>query len=360
MNLKRLILLLFAALPLLLAAILPLAAAPAPAPRRSLDIYFIDVEGGAATLIVTPVGESMLIDSGWKRDDDRDATRIYDVARRAGLTRIDHVVTTHWHMDHYGGLGRLAEMLPLGHFYDHGVPPSLADDPQNFPTLIAAYRTASHNHSTTLRPGDTIPLRTDLSASGPDAIPPLTLRCLAASGKVISEGDTPPPPRCNHPLKPEDTSDNARSVVLLLSYGQFHFLAGGDLTWNIEHRLVCPVNRVGQVDLYQVDHHGLDSSNNPVFVEAIRPRVAVMCNGPHKGGHPTTVATLRRVRGLEAFYQLHRNVDTTLGENAPLERIANVNADCQGETIKVSVAPDARSYTVTVGSHGPTGRYRTR
>jgi competence protein ComEC len=331
----------------------------AATPAKPLDIYFIDVEGGAATLIVTPAGESLLIDSGWKRDDDRDAKRIHDVATRvAGLTRIDHMVTTHWHMDHYGGLGRLAEMIPISHFYDHGVPASLADDPTNFPTLIAAYKAASHGRSTTLHPGDTIPLRTE---SGGGAATALRLRCLAANGTVIGESDaTPPAPPCDHPMKPVDTSDNARSVVLLLSYGAFDFLDGGDLTWNVEHRLVCPENKVGHVDVYQVDHHGLNSSSNPVFVEAIRPRVAVMCNGPQKGGHPDTVKTLRAVKGMEAFYQLHRNIDSSLAENAPLERIANVNPECKGEYIKLSVAPSGQSYTVTVGSQGKPERYASR
>jgi beta-lactamase superfamily II metal-dependent hydrolase len=332
-------------------------AAPA---GKTLDIYFIDVEGGAATLVVTPAGESLLVDTGWKRDDDRDAKRIHDVATRvAGLTRIDHLVTTHWHMDHYGGLGRLAEMMPVGHFYDHGIPASLAEDTANFPTLIAAYKAASHGQSTTLHPGDSIALRPASAAGG--TAPALRLRCLAADGKVIGESDgTPPAPPCGNELKPVDTSDNARSVVLLLSYGAFDFFDGGDLTWNVEHRLVCPTNRVGRVDAYQVDHHGLNASNNPVLIEAIQPRVAIMNNGPQKGGHPDTVKTLRAVKGLEAFYQVHRNIDTTPAENAPAARIANMDAACKGEYIHLSVAPDGQSYTVTVGSQGKPERYACR
>lgn len=331
----------------------------AAAPQRSLDIYFIDVEGGAATLMVTPMGESILVDSGWRQDDDRDARRIHHVATQvAGLNRIDYAVTTHWHMDHYGGIGRLAEMIPVLHFYDRGIPDASTDDPTNFPTLIAAYRKASHGRSSALHPGDELPLMTD-----PDRrIPRVRVRCLTANAQVIGEEKSSIAPSgcARHPSKPQDTSDNARSLSLLLSYGRFEFLNCGDLTWNVEHRLVCPKNHVGTVDLYQVTHHGMDISNNPAVLEAVQPRVAVMCNGPRKGGAPATMAVLRATPSIEAIYQLHRNVATSAADNTAPDLIANPDEACAGQFIKVSVAPDSKSFTVQIGPDGRPRKFKTK
>src|SRR5216683_386139 len=248
---------------------------------RDLKIVFIDVEGGAATLIVTPQRESVLIDTGWERADGRDALRIQDAARHAGVRRINHLITTHWHLDHYGGVGRLVKLMPIDHFYDHGIPEQSLDDPANFPRLIAAYRAAGGDHSQTLKPGDEIPLRQDPAGR----LPRITLRCMAANGHVPDEEAHPTVDGCDaHPAHAKDTSDNANSLALRLDYGDFSYWAGGDLTWNIEHRLVCPVNRIGAVSLYLTDHHGMNLSNNPALIQALRPRVAVMNCGAVKGG----------------------------------------------------------------------------
>src|SRR5438128_2182212 len=121
MSIRRLFTLIVLALvALITGSVRPGLAADSPAGH--LKIVFIDVEGGASTLIVTPLGESVLIDSGWERDDGRDALRIQEAARIAGASRIDHLITTHWHMDHYGGVARLAKLMPIDYFYDHGVP----------------------------------------------------------------------------------------------------------------------------------------------------------------------------------------------------------------------------------------------
>src|SRR5499425_361342 len=128
----------------------PLAAAPA----RGLDIHFIDTEGGAATMIVTPAGESVLIDCG--NPGTRDAERIAKTAEAIGLKAIDHMIITHWHLDHYGGVGRLSKLLPIHHYYDHGIPEKLEEDSKNFPVLIAAYKEATKGKSKTLKPGDAI------------------------------------------------------------------------------------------------------------------------------------------------------------------------------------------------------------
>src|SRR5262249_39121776 len=163
-----------------------------------------------------------------------------------------------------------------------------------------------------------------------------------------------------HKHQPEDKTDNARSLGFVLSYGGFRFLDLGDLTWNIEYKLVSPSDKIGLVDVYQVTHHGLDISNNPVLLKTVSPRVAVFNNGPRKGGAPSVTTTLRRLPDIQAIYQLHRNLTVGAQENTDPEYIANPDEKCQGESIKLAVAEDGKSYTVTVGSKGTPKKYETR
>jgi competence protein ComEC len=333
--------------------LMPLAFARADEPR-GLGITFIDVEGGAATLIVTPAGESVLIDCGWA--GARDAERIAKAAEAAGVKAIDHLVITHWHMDHYGSVEKLSKLLPIRHFYDHGVPDALAEDAANFPLLIAAYRKASDGKSKTLKPGDEIALKQA------DGAPALRLLCVSGNGEVIADKPGAPinPLAKEHKPKEADASDNARSLGLLLSYGSFRFLDLGDLTWNVEYKLVAPSDKIGLVDVYQVTHHGADLSNNPVLLKTVKPRVAVMNNGPRKGGSANVVADVRRLPDLQAFYQMHRNLSTGALENADADCIANRDEKCEGEPIRLSVTRDGKSYTVAVGWKGKQRRFETR
>ena len=321
--------------------------------HRTLEIYYVDVEGGAATLIVTPARESILIDAGWPGFDGRDAKRIQQATQTAGVTEIDHLIATHYHVDHYGGIPELANLVPVKHFYDHGKMSSLEED-KNFPKMYAAYRQAAKGETTTLRPGDIIPLRTVNGA------PPVKLLCVAANREVITGGKARANAECSSATpKAEDTSDNARSIALVLTYGDFKFFDGGDLTWNIERRLICPTNRIGEVDLYQVTHHGMNISNNPVLLRSVRPAVAIMNNGPRKGGHPDTVRWLQELPSLQALYQLHRNVETGVVQNAPARFIANIDEQPDAaHMITVSVDAATRTYTVTNGRTGATDRYR--
>jgi beta-lactamase superfamily II metal-dependent hydrolase len=331
----------------------PLQAADTP--PRPLNIYFIDTEGGAATLIVTPLGESVLIDCG--NPGGRDADRIHHaVTQLAGLKAIDHLVITHWHVDHYGSVDRLAQLVPIHHFYDRGIPPMLAEDPKNFPLLIQAYKKASGGKSRTLKAGDEIALKQPLGG------PALQLRCLCSGGEVVPDKPGAPenPVAREHKPQPVDPSDNAKSLGFLLSYGGFRFLDLGDLTWNIEYKLVHPSDKIGLTDVYQSTHHGLEISNNPVVIKTVRPRVAIFNNGPHKGCHPSVTATLRRVPDIQAIYQMHRNLDAAAQENTDPAFIANAEEKCQGEPIRLSVAPDGKSYTVAVGHQGKPRRYETR
>lgn len=340
------------------AALLCLSAVP-PALRADdkkpgVQIHHIDTEGGASTLIVTPAGESILIDCG--NPGNRDAERIAAAAKAAGVKAIDHLVVTHWHSDHYGGADRLGKLVPIRKFYDRGIPEVLSEDKKGFPVLIAAYKKASGGKTTTLKAGDEIALK---QAEGS---PSLKLVCVCASGEVIGEAkDAKPNPLAkDHKAKAADPSDNAKSLGFLLSFGSWRFLDLGDLTWNVEHQLVSPSNRLGEVDVYQVTHHGQDSSNNPVLVRSVNPRVTVCNNGPRKGGHPSVLATLRRLPQIEGIYQLHRNLGAKDGETADADKIANDGREKEsGNGIVVSVAPDAKSYTVKVGK-GKTFAHKTR
>lgn len=324
------------------------------ADERSLDLYFIDVEGGAATLIVTPLKESVLIDSGYPDNQARDLDRIIHVAKDvAGLSKIDHAVVSHWHLDHFGNHAALAAKFGIGQFWDRGIPDELAEDPQ-YPDRIAAYRAASQNASKALYVGDSLPLK---SGETPLAVKVMT------SGREVTSGIGEANPFVDrHQPQPDDPSDNSASLSLLFSFGDFRFLTCGDLTWNTEAKLVTPLNPVGKVDLFMVTHHGLPVSNNPALVLAIDPVVAIMCNGPKKGGAEQTMKTLKEVQSLKDWYQLHRNVDLDPKLQAPSEFIANTapTADCKGQWVKASIAPDGKSYTVQIGPDGKQRRYMTR
>lgn len=315
-----------------------------------LDIYFIDVEGGACTLFVTPLGESLMIDSGYPDNNGRDRNRILAVVRDvAGLKRIDHAAVTHWHRDHYGNHAALSTQIRIRNFWDRGIPVTLSEDKQ-FESRVADYRSASQNKSKTLKAGDSLPLKAGKT--------PMSIKIVTASREVIPNSGKPNPFARLHKPLPQDTSDNAASLSFLLKFGRFTFLCCGDLTWNIEAKLVTPNNPIGQVDMYMVTHHGLPSSNNPVLVRAVDPRVVVMCNGPTKGGHPDVIATLRQVKSLKALFQLHRNVKLDAAGQTPAGFIANSGQTegCQGTWIKASVSADGGSYTVQIG---PEGRPRT-
>jgi competence protein ComEC len=329
-----------------------------PPQPRPLDIYFIDVMGGAATLIVTPERESILIDSGWPGFDDRDPKRIVHALKDlAGCDHLDHIVTTHWHMDHFGGVGGLAKSIEIKHFWDRGLPedndPDLdfPDGPKADDPLGIAYRQASKGKRTPLKPRDSITFRGSL-----------TSLVLASGGKVMhSPSRTGLNPEClDAPANlPVDPSDNARSLAIRFRFGAFDFLDCGDLTWNIEDALVCPHNNIGAIDLYQVTHHGMDISNNPVLVRSIQPTVAIMNNGPRKGGSPATVKLLRSIPSIQAAYQLHRNSATTPEENTDPALIANTDP-AGGQFIHVSVTPDGSKFTVQIGPDGPQREFASR
>lgn len=334
-----------------LAVIVAAVSSLSAAERRGLDFYFIDTEGGAATLIVTPAGESILIDSG--NPGDRDPGRINAAAREAGLSQIDHYITTHWHSDHVGGAFPLSKLIPIRHIYGHRIPDPLPDDISA--DLITAWRGVSAE-PIFLSAGDSVKL------NGVRGTPNPRLRILAANGLVDGEKDGAGPiTKCDDgdEANPEDKSDNARSVVTLLSFGRFDFFAGGDLTWNIEHKLTCPKKLVPAVDVFLANHHGLDASNNPALVSALAPEVAIVNNGARKGAEPRTMALLLKQAGDVGVFQLHKNVRESAINSEPA-RIANELEQCAGERIHLRVDPEGEHYVVEVPSRHTVRNYDSR
>jgi competence protein ComEC len=292
----------------------PLAAQRGPAPTKPLEIYVVDTEGGKAALWVSPSGQSLLIDSG--NPGDRDLDRIMGAINDAGLKQIDFLISTHYHVDHIGGLTELAKRIPIAHFIDHGPSVEPRQQVQGFDTAYAElYGKAKH---TVVKPGDKVP------------IAGLDWRIVTSAGKGLK---TPLPgggkanPACAGVAmkEPAPTDDNGQSVGSVITFGQFRAIDLGDLLWNNELDLVCPSNPVGTVDIYFVTHHGLDASGAPPLVHGVQPRVAIMQNGTRKGAGAQAVATIRSSPGLEDLWQLHWSYNAGIEQNSAGVFIANVD-----------------------------------
>ena len=320
--------------------------------RKNLEIYWIDAEGGAATLIVSPSGESLLVDTANRTPDDRDAKRIYAATQKAGLKKIDILLTTHFHSDHIGAMAALAKMIPIDMYMDHGESVEIAR-----PNVAAAYKAyveLAGAHRRILKPGDKIPLKgvdVEVVISGGHAI----AKPLPGGGeKNLICGDYKPHPDDVDP-------DNDQSVGFVLKFGKFDFLDLGDLTWNYEPKLVCPANLLGKIDLFQTSHHGLDRSNSPQLLAAIQPTVAVMNDGPHKGGQASVFETLRKTGGVQDIWQGHLALDTPKEVNATENMIANFEAtpDCKGNILLVSVYENGK-FTMTNLRNGFSKSYQAK
>jgi competence protein ComEC len=340
---------------LLALAGLLLATLPGRTAEPTLDIYWIDVEGGGGTLIVTPSRESILIDTGWPWGPS--ASRIHDAATNAGVSRIDYLILTHFHIDHFGGAAPLVALMPIGTVLDNGIPEHDPDggNDKHFLAAIEPYREFAAARRMLIHPGDTLPLRQAGSML-------LSFRFMGAGKHFVHPpGMGGPNPLCSDLVRQEpDTTDNANSAVSLLQFGSFKFYDGGDLTWNMEGEMVCPTNSIGHVDVYQVDHHGNDSSNNPLLIRSLAPTVSVMNNGPRKGGAKTTLAALRSVSSIQTMFQVHRDLRGGAEYNTDDQYIANLEEKCEGNYIKCSVDSSGKSYTISIPARGFARTYQTK
>lgn len=329
---------------------------PSTAQSRGLEIYWVDVEGGAATLVVSPSGESLLYDAGWEVGD-RDARRIFAAAQQAGLTEIDHFVLSHFHADHEGGLPALSKLIPIRRCYDRGD----FIEPAN-QRWRDAYMSVCGSKRTILKVGDTIPLEG------------VQVDVVASNGQLIQKpmsGGGPNPLCATAEKRPRDVPENYLMVGALFTYGTFRFLDLADLDWFMEMELACPVNKLGSVTVYQAGRHGaFDGAGAPALLNAIKPQVVVVNNGPRKGlGGPSPgsqkAATahydrLARIPGVEGVWQGHLSLFDKQ-HNTDEQMIANFEetAECKGHWIKAAVAADG-AFTVTNGRNGFSRAYTAR
>jgi beta-lactamase superfamily II metal-dependent hydrolase len=310
--------------------------AQTPSDAKPLDIYFIDTEGGQATLYVSPSGQTLLVDTG--NAGERDLSRILGVLELAGVKQIDHLFLTHYHGDHYGSMPELSKRIPIKHFYDHG--DSVELDRPNIAAFAKVYaELVGKTPHTVVKPGDKIAL------AGTD------ITVVTSAGNVLqtpiakAPGAGRPNPACAGFKERDETRvdpDNHQSAGFVLTYGRFRMLNLGDFTWNREFKLMCPNNPIGTVDLYLTSHHGLDQSGSAALVHGVRPRVAIMNNGTRKGGAVQTAEILESSPGLEDRWQLHWSYWDGVEHNAPGVMIANVDEPAQLAAILTSPAPGAQ------------------
>jgi competence protein ComEC len=327
------------------------AAAAAPAVIRgqaaaSLQIHFVDVEGGQATLLALPSGDALLVDTGWTGYGDRDADRLAAAAKKQGVSRIDTLVITHYHVDHVGGVPALAARLPIRRFVDHGPTTETGDQPAALYNAYTAVRDKGEH--VVARPGEGL------------KVGDLDVRFVSAGGSLITTavagGGAANPACAAYTPKAADPTENARSVGMVITYGQFRMLDLGDLTWNKEHDLVCPNNLLGTVDVYLTTHHGLDQSGLPALVHAVHPRVAIMNNGARKGGSAEAWSTVRSSPGLEDLWQLHYATANDAAHNVAEPMIGNLDETTASE---ITIAAErSGSFVVTNTRNSHQKRYQ--
>lgn len=340
-----------------LSAGLPAAQSPV---RSTLDIYVVDVEGGNATLFVTPAREAVLVDTGnGGPAAARDADRIMAAVKDAGVSEIDALVTSHWHADHMGAMAELASRVPIRHYLDHGanVQPAAAIDEflqKIYPGLLAKSK------HTVVKAGDALPLKAvswRFVTSGREVLPnPLP----GAGGRnPHCAGFTP---HTVNPVsgQPIGNTEDEHSVGSHVTFGKFRAVYLADFPYNKEFELMCPTNRLGTTDVLLVSRHGQHSSNSEALVHALRPRVGVINNGIKKGGQPQTMGVLYASPGLEDVWQLHVAQLSGAEYAMPALFVANIVEDPQhspAHWIKVTARADG-TFTVANTRNGFTKTYQ--
>ena len=327
-------------------------AAPTVGTTKGLRIYFVDVEGGQSTLFVTPDGKSLLIDTGWPDNNGRDADRIVAAAKDAGIKKIDFVLITHFHDDHVGGAPQLAAKIPVGTFIDHGE--NRETNSKGAQRVFAAYQqllvTGKYKHITP-KPGEVLP------------ITGMQVRVVSADGELIERplpGGGKENASCANAAKPPvDVTENPRSLGTLITFGKLRILDLGDLTGDKEIELMCPMNKIGAVDIYVASHHGTASSGTAALVNAIAPRVAIMDNGAKKGGSPTAWDVIEKSPGLEDLWQLHYSEDGGDAHNVAAPFLVNLSGPDAGNYLKITASADG-SFTVFNSRNGETKKYAAK
>jgi competence protein ComEC len=336
---------------------------------ETLDIYIIDVEGGGGTLFVSPSGESLLYDGGWPGFDGRDIDRIAQAAEDAGIEQIDYFVLSHFHGDHIGDVAGISERLPIRHFVDTGIPVDVAagEDPRQ--TYLDYVETRSHVEHTVARPGQTIDMagiEIQIVSAGDSVLE----TALAGGGQLN--------PYCEgfEHFGPEITEqfgyiEDAASVGMHITYGEFRTAKMGDANSGREFELMCPINKLGSIDLYLVSRHGMEMSNTEALVYALEPKVAIMNNGPNKGGAAQTFETLRDAPSLEDLWLNHFSIPAGDDLNPPADFIANLETGStpvegrglvhmsSASWIKVSAEANG-DFTVTNSRNGYSKRYESQ
>jgi beta-lactamase superfamily II metal-dependent hydrolase len=327
------------------------------AAAQELQIYFIDVEGGQSTLIITPAHESLLIDAGFpgngtfesKSGDPhraRDASRIAAVASAAGLKQIDYLLITHFHADHDGGVPELSQLIPIRTFVDHGG----IDDPgtvegtiENFDAYAAVRAKGKHIE---VKPGDVLSLK-DVHVS-----------IVSSAGRTLHSGlpgaGTPNPGCKSASIPAQEKTENPRSTGFRLDFGQFRFADLGDLSGDPLWALFCPADLLGPLDVYLLPHHGGPDAANPATFGKIQPRTTILNNGATKGGAAETFAALQNIYPYPDVWQLHRSANSG-AVNFVDERIANLD-ESTSYWIKVRAKADG-SFQVTNARTGSVKSY---
>lgn len=343
---------------LLRIALIVLVFVSAVTAAKTLDMYVIDVEGGKALLLVSPSGQSMLLDAGNPGSNGRDANRILEACQAAGVKTIDYMVVTHYDSDHVANVPTLLGLIPAVTFVDHG-----ENVQQNALKTYAAYMAlVAKGKHIVVKPGDKIPIQ------GFDAV------AITSAGQAIAkplEGAGQPNAACaTTPRKTwapnargfvdnHDTNENGMSIGLLVTYGRFRMFDPADLTWNKELDLMCPLNRVGTVDLYMTSNHGNSNANSPAMVHALRPRVAILDNSARKFLDVETFNTVKSSPGLEDYWQLHYFTAGADKTNTAPDFIANLDDSPDGKWIKISAEPSG-AFTVTNTRNNFTKTYQPR
>jgi competence protein ComEC len=308
-----------------------LSSARLSAAPKDLTVYFIDVEGGQATLFVTPSGQSVLVDTGFPGFNGRDANRIAATAKEAGVKQIDYLLITHFHLDHVGGVPALAALLPIRNFVDHGETVEHTGAGQK---LYDDYlREVAKGNHIVVKPGDKLP------------IAGLDWTIVSGAGKVLDKalpGAGKANPSCDaFKSKDTDPTENAQSTGSRIVFGKFRAVDLGDLTWNKEHDLMCPNNKIGEADVYIVSHHGQDISGSAALVDAVHPKVAIMDNGEKKGGTVEAWDTIHASPGIMDIWQLHFSAAGGQAHNTGEKMIANMATEGDaGNYLKLTAHAD--------------------